>query len=96
MNSDGRVSFQRRTMPALGARTIPELTDRDIDKLRAKLKKESHAPLFARSFLTLAKRQFSLVTRVGYGEYPLANSMPSVDHEKSHELLFVVGAVKQS
>jgi hypothetical protein len=52
---DDRIRFNLHIAPALGIKSIPELTVHDIDKLRAKLEKAGKSPQTVKHVLTLLK-----------------------------------------
>ena len=86
---DDRIRFNLHIAPALGTKSIPELTIHDIDKLRAKLEKSGKSPQTVKHILTLIKRLLNFALRKGYVEsIPgiLHITMPTVDNKVTENL----------
>lgn len=95
---DDRIRFNLHIAPSLGAKSIPELTVHDIDKLRARMEKAGKSPQTIKHVLALLKRLFNYALRKGYVESipgTLYITMPTVDNkvtenltpEQAHKLL---------
>lgn len=86
---DDRIRYNLHIAPALGAKTISELTVHDIDKLRAKLEKDGKAPQTVRHILTLIKRLLNFALQKGYVESlpgRLHITMPTVDNKVTENI----------
>lgn len=86
---DDRIRFNLHIAPALGAKSIPELTIHDIDKLRVKLEKAGKSPQTVKHVLTLVKRLLNFALRKGYVESipgTLHITMPTVDNKVTENI----------
>lgn len=86
---DDRIRFNLHVAPALGQKSIPELTIHDIDKLRAKLEKSGKSPQTVKHILTLIKRLLNFALRKGYVDSipgTLHITMPVVDNKVTENL----------
>jgi integrase len=86
---DDRIRYNLHIAPSLGAKTIPDLTVHDIDKLRAKLEKGGKSPQTVKHVLTLVKRLLNFALRKGYVESlpgRLHIAMPTVDNKVTENL----------
>ncbi|EGW52570.1 hypothetical protein HMPREF1022_00543 [Desulfovibrio sp. 6_1_46AFAA] len=86
---DDRIRFNLHIAPALGTKSIPELTVHDIDRLRAKLEKAGKSPQTVKHVLTLVKRLLNFALCKGYVESipgSLHITMPTVDNKVTENL----------
>jgi integrase len=86
---DDRIRYNLHIAPSLGAKTIPDLTVHDIDKLRAKMEKDGKSPQTVKHILTLVKRLLNFALRKGYVESlpgRLHIVMPTVDNKVTENL----------
>lgn len=86
---DDRIRFNLHIAPALGTKSIPELTIHDIDKLRVKLEKAGKSPQTVKHVLTLIKRLLNFALRKGYVESipgTLHITMPTVDNKVTENI----------
>jgi integrase len=86
---DDRIRYSLHVAPVLGAKTIPDLTIQDMDRLRAKLEKEGKAPQTVKHVLTLVKRLLNFALQKGYVESlpgRLHISMPTVDNKVTENI----------
>ena len=86
---DDRIRFNLHIAPALGSKSIPELTILDIDKLRVKLVKAGKSPHTVKHVLTLIKRLLNFALRKGYVESipgTLHITMPTVDNKVTENI----------
>ena len=86
---DDRIRYSLHIAPALGKKSIPELTVHDIDRLRSRLEKAGKSPQTVKHVLTLIKRLLNFALRKGYVEAipgTLHISMPTVDNKVTENL----------
>jgi integrase len=86
---DDRSRYRLHIAPALGAKTVADLTVQDIDRLRAGLEKEGKAPQTVKHVLVLLKRLLGFALRNGHvPSVPggLHFSMPAVDNRMTENL----------
>jgi len=87
--NDDRIRFNLHISPALGTKSIPELTVHDIDKLRSKLEKAGKSPQTVKHVLTLVKRLLNFALRKGYVDFipgTLHIAMPTIDNKVTENL----------
>lgn len=87
--SDDRIRFNLHVAPQLGAKSIPELTVHDVDKLRADLEKKGKSPQTVKHVLTLLKRLLNFALQKGFVESipgKLHITMPMVDNKVTENL----------
>lgn len=86
---DDRIRYTLHIAPVLGSKTIPDLTVREVDKLRANLEKDGKSPQTVKHVLTLLKRLLHFAVRKGYVESlpgKLHITMPNVDNRVTENL----------
>lgn len=86
---DDRIRYNLHIAPALGQKSIPEITIHDIDKLRASLEKSGKSPQTVKHVLTLIKRLLNFALRKGYVESipgTLHITMPIVDNKVTENI----------
>lgn len=86
---DDRIRYNLHIAPSLGAKSIPELTVHDMDKLRGKLEKAGKSPQTVKHVLTLVKRLLNFALRKGYVESipgTLHITMPTVDNKVTENI----------
>ena len=86
---DDRIRYNLHIAPALGTKSIPEITVHDIDKLRVKLEKDGKSPQTVKHVLTLVKRILNFALRKGYVESipgTLHITMPTVDNKVTENI----------
>lgn len=86
---DDRIRYNLHIAPALGTKSIPEITVHDIDKLRVKLEKDGKSPQTVKHVLTLVKRLLNFALRKGYVESipgTLHITMPTVDNKVTENI----------
>ena len=87
--SDDRIRYNLHVAPQIGAKSIPELTIRDVDKLRIKMEKAGKSPQTVKHVLTLIKRLLNFALHKGYVESipgKLHITMPTVDNKVTENL----------
>ena len=87
--NDDRIRFNLHIAPALGTKSIPELTVHDIDKLRSKLEIAGKSPQTVKHVLTLVKRLLNFALRKGYVDFipgTLHIAMPTIDNKVTENL----------
>ena len=86
---DDRIRYNLHIAPVFGAKSIPDLTVHDLDKVRARMEKAGKSPQTVKHVLTLVKRIFNFALQKGYVESIPASlrvTMPTVDNKVTENL----------
>lgn len=66
---DDRIRYNLHVAPAIGGKSIPDLSVNDLDKLKAKMEKAGKSPQTVKHVLMLVKRLMNFALRKGYVDF---------------------------
>lgn len=82
---DDRIRYNLHIAPEIGGKSIPEITVKDLDKLRARMEKAGKSPQTVKHVLMLIKRLMNFALRKGFVDFIpgtiLHMELPHVDNK---------------